>query len=381
MKILILTESYRPETGGIAEYLSGFAGSLRAHEAQVHVLAATPGAGGFSTTLLPVTEFELPASGYSKRILACRRAVVKQVRKYNFDRVVTSGWSPFAVALPTQVNGKPLSIDIVCYGKDLLEPARSARYRFLMRHALRRAKEVIAISRYTANLACSLGAPDSRVVIIPPGVDTEHFVPGPPDPSLLSRYQIPPNVPVILSVGRLVERKGFDLVIRAIPRVLQSHPSAVYLIAGDGPDRLRLSKFASDMGLRDHVRFAGDITPAERPAHYRLASIFAMPNRLIAEKGDVEGFGMVFLEAAACELATLGGNCGGTTDAIEEGVTGYLIDPESAEDCAAKIVFLLSDSELRNRMGRAGRERARINFNWLRLTSRYLSAISVDDVR
>ncbi|HEV8132254.1 MAG TPA: glycosyltransferase family 4 protein [Acidobacteriota bacterium] len=379
MKNLILTGSYRPDVGGLAEMISGFAGGLIQHGVQVHILTSTLGAARFSTPEIPVTEFELPRHGYFRRVLACRRAVLELATQKQFDRTVTSSWSPFAVSLPARVNNRRLALDILAHGLDLLEPSASLRYRLLMRRTLRRAGNVLANSHYTAQLARAMGARNGDIIVMHPGVDCKIFGPGKPNPTLLARHQIPPDAPVLLSVGRLIERKGFDTVIRALPRVLDRHPSTVYLIVGDGPERGRLSDLANHVGVSAAVRFAGNIPMTERVAHYQLARIFVMPNRLIPERRDVEGFGIVFLEAACCELPTVGGDSGGVADAIEGGVTGSLVDPDSAEDCATKLISLLSDSELRLRMGRAGRERACKNFNWFHLTSRYLNAASTNE--
>lgn len=375
MNILFLTASYPPEIGGIAELAHGFAEGLARHEVRVHVLAATPGAAQLSNERLPVTEFELPAGGYLNRVAACRRAVMDLMKQEPVDRLLVSSWSPGAVRLPARVNNHSLPIDVMCHGLDLLEPARSVRYRFLMRRTLRRAVNVLANSRYTAEMARKLGARKESVIVVPPGIDPDQFSPGEPDRTLLSRYSIPPGSPVLLSLGRLVERKGFDLVIRAMPSVLQVNPAAVYLIVGDGPERGRLSDLALTSGIGNRVCFAGEIPENERPDHYRLAKVFVMPSRMLPERGDVEGFGIVFMEAACCEVPSVGGRSGGIPDAIEDGVTGYLADPSGPADIADKINFLLSNEERRQKMGRAARHRASTVFNWPSVISRYLARI------
>ncbi len=378
MTVLILTGTYQPEAGGIAELVSGFAAALLRQGIRVHVLAATRGASGFSSPHLPVTEFEMPPQGYLRRILACRRAVLELTRREDFDRVIASSWSPLAVNLPAIVNGRKLPVDILCHGMDLLEPSSSLRYRLLMRRTLRRADRVLVNSRYTAQLASAMGARYESITVVYPAVDPELFVPGNPDQALLARYQIPLEAPVLLSVGRLIERKGFDLVIRALPKVLEAHPWVTYLVVGDGPDRQRLLDLASKTGVNRNVRFAGNVPTAERVAHYQLAKVFVMPNRLVAERGDVEGFGIVFLEAACCEVPSIGGRSGGVPEAIEDGTTGCLVDPFSIEDCARTIILLLSDDSLRMRMARAARERARSKFSWQKVTYSYLSQLNRD---
>jgi len=187
MNILFLTANYPPEIGGIAELAQGFAEGLTRHEIRVHVLAATPGAAQLSNERLPVTEFELPAGGYLRRVAACRRAVMDLMKQESVDRLLVSSWSPGAVRLPSRVNNHSLPVDLMCHGMDLLEPARSVRYRFLMRRTLRRAVNVLANSRYTAEMARKLGARKESVIVVPPGIDPDQFSPGEPDRALLTR--------------------------------------------------------------------------------------------------------------------------------------------------------------------------------------------------
>jgi len=375
MNILIVTGSYAPDTGGIAELVRGFAGGLAANGVVVHILAATPGASGFSLPSLPVSEFDLPKTGYLKRVRACRKATLGLVTDIQFDRIVASSWSPYAVDAPLRAGGRELSLDILCYGMDLLEPRRSPWYRLLMRRTLRRARLIIAISEFTASVARSAGAPDKRVVVMHPGVEPDRFVPGPRNAAILTRYEIAPDAPIVLSVGRLVERKGFDTVLQALPRILERYPFAIYLIVGDGPDRMRLERLASSLGVLDSIRFAGRVDEKELLGYYQTADVFVMPCREVLAGGDVEGFGIVFLEAACCKVPAVGGNSGGVADAVADGETGYLVEPHDPEELSAKLVTLLSDTNLRRSLGHAARERVLRNFQWPQLAQRYLESI------
>ena len=375
MKILVVAGTHAPETGGIAAVVRGLAGGLVACGAEVRILASTPGAARFSTPKLPVVEFALPARGFLRRVAACRRAAAAALRGFAADRILASSWSPFAIALPVSSGGRALALDVLCHGMDLFEPARSARYRALMRRSLARASKVLANSRFTAEAARAFGARAGSVAVLHPGVDPERFTPGPRDAALLARHGIAPSAPVVLSVGRVIERKGFDLVLRALPDVLRKHGGTVYLVAGDGPDRARLERLAASLRMADRVRFAGEIADEDLPRYYRSADVFAMPARHREADGDVEGFGIVFLEAACAELPSIAGRAGGMPDAVEHGETGYLIDPARADECASRIVALLDDPELRRRLGAAGRRRAASRFTWPAIARRYLSEV------
>ena len=149
---------------------------------------------------------------------------------------------------------------------------------------------------------------------------------------------------VILCVGNLVARKGQDMVIRALPSLRQTIPDVTYLIVGEGPYRVPLDKLTLELGVRDRVIFAGRILVEELPDIYAISDVFVMPSR--NEECDVEGFGLVFLEASACAKPVVGGRSGGIPDAIEEGVTGLLVGPRDPEDIANALARLLSDGDL-----------------------------------
>jgi phosphatidylinositol alpha-1,6-mannosyltransferase len=163
-------------------------------------------------------------------------------------------------------------------------------------------------------------------------------------------------------VGRLVPRKGLDMTIKAMPKILKAIPNALYLIVGNGPDLERLNQLAKEHDVADHVRIVKNCGDADLPNYYHACDVFCMPSRYIKEKGDVEGFGIVFLEANACKKAVLGGKSGGQPDAIEDGKTGLLCNPESPEDIADKLIHLLRDPDRMLAMGEYGYERVKNHF-------------------
>ena len=171
---------------------------------------------------------------------------------------------------------------------------------------------------------------------------------------------------MILSAGRLVERKGHDHVLRALGRVKQDFPEVLYLITGSGPAEERLQILAGELGLQAFVRFSGRVSDEDLNGYYNACEFFIMPSREIPEEGHVEGFGIVYLEANACAKPVLGGRSGGVAEAIEEGKTGLLADPQSIEDIAGQMLFLLSHPEEARKMGAQGLERLRREFSWPR---------------
>lgn len=376
MEILIVTGSYPPETGGIGQLMKGFAGAISMQGIGVSVLASVEGVEKFSAERIPVCEFRLPKGGYIRRVLACRNAVRQYLAQKTFDRVLVSSWSPFAVGLAPLRSVHGLPLDVFCHGMDLLEPARSLRYRTILRRTLRSSTSVIANSNFTAGVSKDLGARADRILVLNPGIDVERFAPGERPEQIASELGVGPENRVLLSLSRLVPRKGFDMMINALPRVLECHPSTLYVIAGDGPDRVRLEELATSLGLHDHVRFAGPVTVDALPFYYRLADFFVMPSRHIQKDGDVEGFGIVFLEAAVSEVPSIGGRSGGIPDAVIHGETGLLVDPEDPADCAAAIADLLGDRKRLAEMGKKARMRVISDFSWNSVVTRYLAWVT-----
>jgi phosphatidylinositol alpha-1,6-mannosyltransferase len=157
------------------------------------------------------------------------------------------------------------------------------------------------------------------------------------------------------------------MVIRALPRLRESIPEVNYLIVGDGPYRPQLESLAEAMGVQDHVIFAGQVPTEELPDVYALSDVFVMPSRERLEVDDVEGFGIVFLEASACAKPVIGGRSGGIPEAIVDGVTGLLVDAHDPEDIGNALARLLTDRDLAIRLGQQGRLRVVHDFDWARV--------------
>jgi phosphatidylinositol alpha-1,6-mannosyltransferase len=177
------------------------------------------------------------------------------------------------------------------------------------------------------------------------------------------RYAGPGDI-LLLSVGRLQRRKGHDIAIQAIATLRTRLPNLRYVIAGDGEERSRLERLAADLNVQDRVFFAGIVSDADLPAFYAACDIFLLPNRV--DEGDIEGFGIVFLEAAASGKPVIGGNNGGVPEAVDRDVTGLLVDGADVWAVAAAIADLATSEERRGRMGLAGRVRAHGSFSWQR---------------
>ncbi|MFO1432218.1 MAG: glycosyltransferase family 4 protein [Candidatus Competibacteraceae bacterium] len=226
------------------------------------------------------------------------------------------------------------------------------------RNYLHRTNAIVAVSQFTRNvLVNKMGVDPDKIELICNGVDLDRFQPAPKDKVLLERYHLQ-GKRIILTVGRLVERKGIDMTLRALPRVLAQYPDSHYLIIGKGPYQSTLETLAHTLQVEDHVTFAGAVPNAELVAHYCLCDLFVMPNRELADY-DTEGFGLVFLEANACGKAVIGGRAGGAVEAVRDGENGLLVDGMKPDEIAAAIIRLLGEDTLRQRLEQQGLTMAR----------------------
>jgi len=219
------------------------------------------------------------------------------------------------------------------------------------------ADKVVAVSSFTCDAMSDMGVPPGAMVLIQNGVDIEHFTPGERDSELIARHRLQ-GKQVILTVGRLVPRKGADMAVRAMKQVVARRPDVHYLIVGDGELRTELEQLIAAEGLQDAVTLVGKVSDDELLRYLRLCDLFLMPNRTMPD-GDTEGFGLVFREANACRKPVIGGRAGGVVEAVEDGVSGLLVDGTSPDEIAAAVERILGDPALAARLSEGGLTLAR----------------------
>lgn len=255
--------------------------------------------------------------------------------------------------------------------------ARLPRARRLLRHVFSQAEGVFSVSRAMQDLMRRAVPEGIPTTLLPPGVDAERFRPEVDPEPALERFGLTGR-PVVLSVSRLVRRKGQDTLIRAWPRVLRRFPEAALLIAGDGPQRRRLRGMVETRGLEASVTFAGSMGMNDPllPSLYTAANVFAMPCRSRVLGLELEAFGIVYLEAAAVGRPSVGGDSGGAAEAVVHGETGLVVNGRAAEEVADAVIHLLEDEVRAKAMGLAGRARVEREFTWPRIIDRLAEALS-----
>lgn len=238
----------------------------------------------------------------------------------------------------------------------------------LGRLALRRigtdADVVTAVSRYTRARVASAFGPEAALELLPPGVDCTAFHPDPAARAEIRRRHRLGEAPVVVCVSRLVARKGQDMLVRALPVIRRRVPGATLLLVGDGPRRAALHRLAESCGVADSVVCTGSVPWSELPAHYAAGDVFAMPCRTRGRGLDVEGLGLVFLEAAATGLPVVAGDAGGARETVRPSDTGELVNGRDVAAVAGTVGTLLADPERAAAMGWRGRHWMRREWSW-----------------
>ncbi|MFH0854304.1 MAG: glycosyltransferase family 4 protein [bacterium] len=241
---------------------------------------------------------------------------------------------------------------VFIHGMDIAMTNRIARKNKLARKILKNAEFIVANSEYTKGLIKGQGISGDKIKVVYPCVSqiTQNNTP----------YTTKRREKILLTIGRLVKRKGQDMVIKALPKVLEKFPEMRYIIAGDGFDRKYLENLSKKCGIEKNVKFLGEISDEQKFELYADCDIFIMPSRDI--DGDVEGFGIVYLEAALYEKPAIAGKSGGTAEAVLDGQTGVLVNPESIDEIRDAIIKLLANPDLANKFGVQGRKRVLSEF-------------------
>lgn len=248
------------------------------------------------------------------------------------------------------------------HGEGITTSRQSRELRFLIRRAFRNAAVVLSNSHNTRRLLqTEIGMPEDRIVVAQPGVDADRFSPDVDGTAVRRSYAAGDEI-VLLTVGRLQRRKGHDKVLEALSLLAPEKLNWHYVIVGDGEERVRLESLTDEYGLRPHVTFAGKVPDEKLPDHYAACDIFVHPNR--EYQFDIEGFGIVFLEAQATGKPVIGGRSGGVPETLLEDETGLLVDGDNCHEIAGALRRLILDRDLCRRMGVCGRQLATSRFSW-----------------
>jgi phosphatidylinositol alpha-1,6-mannosyltransferase len=363
-RTLLVTNDFPPRPGGIQNYLNSLATRLPADDLVVYAPSweAGPGshgefdaAAGFEVVRHP-TSLMLPTP-----------EVLRRAKKIMRARDCEAVW--FGAAAPLALLGHALRDS---GARRVLASTHGHEVGWSMlpaaRQALRRIGDttdvVTYVSKYTRTRFAAAFGPMAGLEMLPSGVDTELF-----RPDKGARQEIRKRLglgdrPTVVCVSRLVPRKGQDMLIKALPELRKRVPDVALLLVGGGPSRKRLTQMVSGLGLDGDVVITGSVPWQELPAHYNAGDVFAMPARTRGKGLDVEGLGIVYLEASATGLPVVAGNSGGAPEAVLDEVTGHVVEGRDAGQLCDTLAALLADPVRARRMGQAGRNWVRESWRW-----------------
>ena len=372
MRLLVLSELFLPTMGGTAVWAAEVYKRLGGKD--IHIITAdVPGAAAVDA-VHPNSIHRINL----KRVAWLRPESLTMYTRFFFKalalafthrfdaihafRALPEGLVAWAVARLTL---RP--VVIYAHGEELTSWGRGGKYR-AMRFALRHANQVIANSEHTRDTLLAMGIAAQRIAVIYPGVDVAVFRPGLDSAGLRESLGIDQGEKLVFSVGRLTRRKGFDQTIRAIAQLRAEQLPVHYVIVGIGEDSDYLDGLIREHALQGIVHLIGAVDAAALPRWLGTSDVFAMPNREI--NGDNEGFGMVFIEAAACGKASLAGQAGGTEAAVLHEVTGLRVDGAALESVLAGLRSLLTHTATTAAYGQRALARVEREFSWERVAEK-----------
>ncbi|WP_424887842.1 glycosyltransferase family 4 protein [Streptomyces sp. XH2] len=373
-KTLVVTNDFPPRPGGIQAFLHNMA--LRLDPSGIVVYASTWKRGQEGAEATARFDAEQPFQVVRDRttMLLPTPRVTRRATDLLREHGCTSVWfgaaAPLGLMAPALRRAGARRLVGTTHGHEA-GWAQLPASRQLLRRIGEGTDTLTYLGEYTRSRIASALTDEAaaRMAQLPPGVDEKTFHPGSGGDEVRARLGLADR-PVVVCVSRLVPRKGQDTLILAMPRILAAVPDAVLLIVGGGPYEDELRKLAGETGVAHAVRFTGAVPWEELPAHYGAGDVFAMPCRTRRGGLDVEGLGIVYLEASATGLPVVAGDSGGAPDAVLEGETGYVVQGGSPAQAADRIVTLLRDPELRARMGARGRRWVEEKWRWDLLAER-----------
>ncbi|MHA4777962.1 glycosyltransferase family 4 protein [Streptomyces sp. MSC1_001] len=373
-KTLIVTNDFPPRPGGIQAFLHNMA--LRLDPDRIVVYASTWKRSREGIEATAAFDAEQPFTVVRDRttmLLPTPRVTARAtalLREHGCESVWFGAAAPLGLMAPALRRAGARRLVATTHGHEA-GWAQLPGSRQLLRRIGEGTDTITYLGEYTrSRIAAALTpAAAGRMTQLPPGVDEKTFHPDSGGDEVRARLGLSDR-PVVVCVSRLVPRKGQDTLIRAMPQILRRVPDAVLLIVGGGPYENDLRRLAAETGVAGSVRFTGAVPWSELPAHYGAGDVFAMPCRTRRGGLDVEGLGIVYLEASATGLPVVAGDSGGAPDAVLDGETGWVVRGESAEDTADRVTTLLLDPELRSRMGERGRAWVEEKWRWDLLAER-----------
>jgi len=367
LKALVLAQDFPPIPGGVSVYIENLFQNWKGPAVILAPDFSEPLKTKFSTNItiqrVPMDLRRRGLGPYFQRQIRLYKVSSKILKKDKFKYVhCTHIASGLAALLLKKIHSIPYVL--YTYGSEIKGQPGFIRSN-LAKMILKNAQHIITMSEFTKNAIMNYGIPEDRIRFLV-GVEVDRFSKHREKLTTIKKYSIDGD-PILLTVARLVEHKGIDTVIRALPEIIKIHPKLMYLVVGGGPYQNYLEKLSEKLKVEQHVKFLGNIPhnklQSESEAFYTICDLFIMVSRNINDI-EAEGFGIVFLEAGLSRKACIGGNSGGIADAVLDDLTGKLVDPNDPSEVANVVLALLENKETASQMGENGYRRAIQYYDW-----------------
>lgn len=381
--ILVIALDFKPMPGGVAEYTHQLLLPLTSQIKKITVLTARM---NFKTEVfdksVPYSVIRIPLPAEPENIFHKIRSLfyylfqcfryIKQIRPDVIFINHIESWSIY-IFLITRLLRIPYYI--MTHGLEVTTIKKNRIFHFKAGLVLKHARKIFSVSSYTAEEIKKLGIRPEKIKVLLAGVDPGFYKP-------FNRAQVQKvrlkyglkNKKVLLTIARIVKRKGIDMVIKVLPAVIKKYKNLVYLIGGTGPDLNRIKKMVNKSRLEKQVIFLGFINDQEKVPLLNACDLFIMPSRKLSD-GDVEGFGISYLEAMACEQIVIGGRSGGVPEAIDDKRTGFLVDPEDSSEIRDRIISLLGPGQRIKHIKKRARQSVLKKFNWSKIAADFYNTL------
>ena len=373
-KILLVTNDLGPRSGGIETFILGLLAKLDGSEVVIYT-SAQDGSADFDADL--VKRFGVVICRDRTKILLPSPRVTRQVksvlRSYGCETVWFGAAAPLGLMAPALRRAGAKRVVGLTHGHEVWW-AKVPFFNLALRRIGNSSDVLTYLGEFTKSAIAKAVGKRVELTQIAPGISTDFFTPGAKSEALLKKYELSSR-PTLICVGRLVHRKGQDKLILAMPEILKSIPNAQLLIVGSGPREAHLRKTIANLNLSSSVKLSGRVTYGDLPAHIRLGDVFVMPSRSRFFGLEVEGLGIVYLEASSCGLPVIAGNSGGAPDAVSINETGLVVDGTNTGEIAEACIKLLADPKLSKELGANGRRWAVANWNWDLWGSRFAQVL------
>lgn len=346
MRTLLFTLEYPPFKGGVSKYYE----NLVKHWPESNEIF-----------VLENNDKALINNSIWPKWLPALFRLTKKVEEKKISHVLVGQILPLGTVAYLVSKFKKFEYSIILHGLDFSLASRGLKKRWLSKKILSNAKNIICGNSYTAGLVKDFLGNKNKIIVVNPGVEGRVTRNAERITQIKKEHNLK-NKLILLTVGRLVKRKGVDMVLTSLPKILEKNPDLIYVIAGNGPEEENIKNIIAKLKLEKNVLVIQNPTDEDKNAWYEICDIFIMPARNI--DGDFEGFGIVYLEANLAGKPVIAGRSGGVADAVENNVNGLLIDPKNSEEITTAILSLVENKNLREKIGEQGRERAIKNFNW-----------------